>query len=81
MVLVHIPSGASSPTIRPDTYNTSPAVQANTRYALGIPIEPILDKLPETVTRKMAFDRLERLTDRPTYVNRIKMKLGEPGCR
>jgi hypothetical protein len=56
-------------------------VQANTRYALGIPIEPILDKLPETVTRKMAFDRLERLTDRPTYVNRIKMKLGEPGCR
>ncbi|WP_236721084.1 hypothetical protein [Paraburkholderia phytofirmans] len=38
-------------------------------------MEPILDKLPETVTRKMAFDLLERLRDRPTYANRIKMEL------
>ena len=56
-------------------HNASPAVQTNTRYALGSPIEPILDKLPETVTRKMAFDLLERLRDRPTYANRIKMEL------
>jgi integrase len=57
-------------------HNASPAAQANTRYALGTPIEPILDMLPETVTRKMAFDLLERLRDRPTYANRIKMELG-----
>jgi hypothetical protein len=56
-------------------------VQANTRYALDIPIEPTLDQLPETVTRGMAFGLLERLRDRPTYANRIKMKLGEPSCR
>ena len=57
-------------------HNACPAAQTNTRYALGTPIEPILDKLPETVTRKMAFDLLERLRDRPTYANRIKMELG-----
>jgi hypothetical protein len=36
-------------------------VQTNTRYALGSPVEPILDTLPETVTRRMAFDLLERV--------------------
>ena len=56
-------------------HNASARVQANTRYALGDPIEPILSLTPESITRKTAFDLLEKLRDRPTYANRIKMEL------
>jgi integrase len=56
-------------------HSASERVQTNTRYALGEPIQSILNVTPESITRQIAFALMEGMRDRPTYANRIKMEL------